>query len=49
LMLGILAALVSISVSGLTDHVLFNIQLSMLYWMLNAVVAVVWINYGKYR
>jgi len=48
LMLGILAALVSISVSGLTDHVLFNIQLSMLYWMLNAIVAVVGINYGKY-
>ncbi|MBP2653405.1 MAG: hypothetical protein H6Q73_974 [Firmicutes bacterium] len=49
LMFGILASIVSIVVSGFTDYVLFNIQLSMLYWLLNAVVVLVWINYGRYH
>jgi putative inorganic carbon (HCO3(-)) transporter len=42
LMLGVLAALVGIAVGGFTDYVLFNIQMSMLFWLLNAVVVVVY-------
>jgi len=49
MMLGILAAIVSIVVNGLTDHVLFNIQLSMLYWLLNAMIIATWINFGRNR
>lgn len=44
LMLGVVAALVGLAVNGLTDHILFNIQLSMLFWLLNAMVVVVWHN-----
>lgn len=44
LMLGALAALVGIAVGGFTDYVLFNIQMSMLFWLLNAVVVVVYSN-----
>lgn len=40
LMLGALAAIVGIAVGGFTDYVLFNIQMSMLFWLLNAVVVV---------
>jgi len=42
LMLGIIAAIGGIIINGLTDYVLFNIQLSMLYWLLNALVVIVW-------
>jgi len=41
-LLGILAAMGGIIVNGLTDYVMFNIQLSMLYWLLNALVIVIW-------
>lgn len=47
LMLGITAALIGLAVNGLTDYIMFNIQMSMLFWMLNAVITVVWCkNYG---
>ena len=42
LMLGIIAAIGGIVINGLTDYVLFNIQLSMLYWLLNGLIVVVW-------
>lgn len=54
LMLGILVALVSIAVSGLTDHIMFNPQVAMLYWMLNALITTAALagystkNSGKY-
>ena len=42
LMLGIVAAFAGIAVNGLTDHVLYNIQLAMLMWLLSALIIVVW-------
>lgn len=36
LMLGLTTAYMALAVMSLTDHVLFNIQLSMLFWLLNA-------------
>ncbi|WP_235814501.1 O-antigen ligase [Propionispora sp. 2/2-37] len=42
LMLGILAALASLAVGGITDYILFNIQMSMLFWLLLAIVTVAW-------
>ncbi len=40
LMLGIVSAIVGLAVSGFTDYVMFNIQMSMLFWLLNALVVV---------
>lgn len=42
LMLGMLAALVSLAVGGITDYILFNIQMSMLFWLLLAIITVAW-------
>lgn len=42
LMLGIVAAICGLAVNGVTDYIMFNIQVSMLFWLLNAVVIVVW-------
>ena len=42
LMLGIIAAIGGIIINGLTDYVMFNIQLSMLYWLLNGLIIIVW-------
>jgi len=42
LMLGIIAAIGGMIVNGFTDYVMFNIQLSMLYWLLNALIVIVW-------
>lgn len=42
LMLGIVAAIVGILINGLTDYVMFNIQLSMLYWLLNGLIVIIW-------
>jgi putative inorganic carbon (HCO3(-)) transporter len=39
-MLGMLAALIGIIVDGFTDYVLFNIQMSMIFWLLNAFIVV---------
>ncbi|HWR40950.1 MAG TPA: O-antigen ligase family protein, partial [Patescibacteria group bacterium] len=40
LMLGILAAFAGMAVCGLTDHLLFSVQLSMLFWLLCSLVTV---------
>jgi putative inorganic carbon (HCO3(-)) transporter len=40
LMLGIMAAFTGIAVSGFTDYILFNIQLSMLFWLMCAITIV---------
>lgn len=40
LMLGIMAAFMGIAVSGFTDYILFNIQLSMLFWLMCAITIV---------
>ena len=37
---GYLMSMIGIAVSGLTDHTLFNIQLGMLFWLLNSLLAV---------
>lgn len=42
LMLGIAAGMVGLVVNGFTDYIMFNIQMSMLFWLLNAVVVVIW-------
>jgi putative inorganic carbon (HCO3(-)) transporter len=42
LMLGVIAALTGLVVNGFTDYIMFNIQLSLLFWLLNAVIVVVW-------
>ena len=42
LMLGVVAAIVGILMNGLTDYVMFNIQLSMLYWLLNGLIVIAW-------
>jgi putative inorganic carbon (HCO3(-)) transporter len=42
LMLGVTAAIYGLAISGVTDYILFNIQMSMLFWLLNALVIVVW-------
>ena len=41
LSLGLFAALLGLAVNGFTDHVLFNIELSMLFWLLLALVMAV--------
>ncbi len=38
LMLGVIAAVVGLAVNGFTDYIMFNIQMSMLFWLLNAVI-----------
>lgn len=50
-LLGVIAALWSIIVNGFTDYILFNIQLSLLYWMLCALLVVIWQAQlsGRYR
>lgn len=42
LMLGVIAAVVGLAVNGFTDYIMFNIQMSMLFWLLNAVIISVW-------
>ncbi len=44
LMLGVLAAVIGLAVGGLTDYVLFNPQMAMLFWLLNALTVVVYLN-----
>ncbi|VBB06319.1 o-antigen ligase [Lucifera butyrica] len=38
LMLGVLSAILGLAVSGFTDYVMYNVQMSMLYWLLNAMI-----------
>lgn len=42
LMLGIVAGVMGVVINGFTDYVMFNIQLSMLYWLLNGLIVIVW-------
>ncbi len=44
LMLGVLAAMISLAVNGFTDYVLFNPQVAMVFWLLNAITVVVGAN-----
>jgi len=37
---GYMMSLIGIAVSGLTDHTLFNIQLGMLFWLMNSLLTV---------
>ena len=40
LMLGAVGANVAMAINGLTDHILFNTQLCMLFWLTNAMIVV---------
>lgn len=40
LMFGIISAFLGVAVNGLTDHTLYNTQLSMVFWLLNAIIVV---------
>jgi putative inorganic carbon (HCO3(-)) transporter len=42
LMLGIVAAVLGLAVNGFTDYIMFNVQLSMLFWLLNGVIITIW-------
>ena len=42
LMLGIVAAVLGLAVNGFTDYIMFNVQMSMLFWLLIAVIIIVW-------
>ncbi|XEQ92468.1 hypothetical protein SCACP_13150 [Sporomusa carbonis] len=42
LMLGVVTAVMGLAVSGFTDYIMFNVQMSMLFWLLSAVVIAVW-------
>ncbi|MEG6584022.1 O-antigen ligase family protein [Dendrosporobacter sp. 1207_IL3150] len=42
LLLGLVSALIGLAVSGFTDFIMFNIQMSMLFWLFNALIIVVW-------
>lgn len=42
LMLGVIASVLALLISALTDYNLFNIQMSMLFWFLNALVVQSW-------
>lgn len=48
-MLGVFAALLAIAVGGFTDYVLYSIQMSMLFWLLNALVVVVGLDHPVFR
>lgn len=48
LMLGIAAALSAIAVNGITDYIMFSVQMSMLFWLLNACIIVCW-RYARKR
>ena len=49
LMMGVLAALLGIAVSGFTDYTMFSTQMSMLFWLLNAMVMVVRLERYRYK
>jgi putative inorganic carbon (HCO3(-)) transporter len=48
LMLGVIGAFLSLFVSGFTDFIMFNIQLSMLFWLLSALVVITWQEIIRY-
>jgi putative inorganic carbon (HCO3(-)) transporter len=47
LMLGIVAAVLGLAINGFTDYIMFNVQMSMLFWLLNAIIIAIW--QGNYR
>ncbi len=49
LMLGVVAAVLGLAVNGFTDYIMFNVQMSMLFWLLNAVVIAVWQGSCRYN
>lgn len=48
LMLGVIGAFLSLVVSGFTDYIMFNIQLSMLFWLLSGLIVVAWQEITRY-
>ena len=48
-LLGLVAATAALTVSGFTDYILFNIELSMLFWLLNAVIVIAWLSQKRSR
>lgn len=42
IMLGMVAAMASIVIGGMTDYILFNIQMSMLFWLINGLIVAAW-------
>lgn len=47
MLLGLIAAMGGILINGFTDYVLFNIQLSMTFWLLNALIIVIWTQVNR--
>lgn len=47
MLLGLVAAMGGILINGFTDYVLFNIQLSMVFWLLNALIIVIWTELNR--
>ncbi len=47
LLLGLLLALFSLIIGGFTDFIMFNIQLSMLFWLFLAMLMVIWQQCGR--
>ena len=48
-MLGTVAAVLGLAVNGFTDYIMFNVQMSMLFWLLNALIIAVWESDCRYR
>lgn len=48
-MLGSVAAVLGLVVNGFTDYIMFNVQMSMLFWLLNALIVAVWESDCRYR
>ena len=48
-MLGTVAAVLGLAVNGFTDYIMFNVQMSMLFWLLNALIIAVWESNCRYR
>jgi putative inorganic carbon (HCO3(-)) transporter len=44
LMFGFVSAVFGLAVGGLTDYVLFSIQISMMLWLLNALIVIAYIQ-----
>lgn len=49
LLLGLISALAGLAVSGFTDFIMFNVQMSMIFWLFNAFIVVVWRQCCKIR
>ncbi|HWR07066.1 O-antigen ligase family protein [Sporomusa sp.] len=48
-MLGAVAAVIGLAANGFTDYIMFNVQMSMLFWLLNAVIVAVWEASFRYK